>query len=81
VALNQSDFTSCVSVVDPPCVRRLYNIGNYTPAIVDGSNRIGVWVLLRPGTFLNRLTLQFAGLAISTYGRGRMFLAVLLVLH
>ncbi|KAJ7826871.1 tripeptidyl peptidase A [Mycena olivaceomarginata] len=42
VALNQSDFTSCVSVVDPPCVRRLYNIGNYTPAIVDGSNRIGV---------------------------------------
>ncbi|KAJ7893410.1 tripeptidyl peptidase A [Mycena olivaceomarginata] len=42
VALNQSDFTSCVSIVDPPCVLRMYNIGNYTPAIVDGSNRIGV---------------------------------------
>ncbi|KAJ6611489.1 tripeptidyl peptidase A [Mycena sp. CBHHK59/15] len=41
VALNQSDFTSCVSIVDPPCVRRLYNIGNYTP---DASlnNHIGV---------------------------------------
>ncbi|KAF7350862.1 Tripeptidyl peptidase A [Mycena sanguinolenta] len=42
VALNQSDFTSCVSVVDPPCVRKLYNIGNYTPAVTDGGNRIGV---------------------------------------
>ncbi|KAJ7292722.1 tripeptidyl peptidase A [Mycena rebaudengoi] len=37
----QSDFESCVDVVDPPCVRKLYNIGNYTP---DASlnNRIGV---------------------------------------
>ncbi|KAJ6497373.1 tripeptidyl peptidase A [Mycena sanguinolenta] len=42
VALNQSDFTSCVSIVDPPCVRKLYNIGNYTPAVTDGGNRIGV---------------------------------------
>ncbi|KAF7362509.1 Tripeptidyl peptidase A [Mycena venus] len=40
--LNQSDFESCVSVVDPPCVRKLYNIGNYTPEVVDGRNRIGV---------------------------------------
>ncbi|KAJ7465954.1 tripeptidyl peptidase A [Mycena latifolia] len=41
VVLNQSDFTSCVSIVDPPCVRKLYNIGNYTPdASLD--NRIGV---------------------------------------
>ncbi|KAJ7163455.1 tripeptidyl peptidase A [Mycena crocata] len=41
VVLNQSDFPSCVAVVDPPCVRKLYNIGNYTP---DASlkNRIGV---------------------------------------
>ncbi|KAF8178368.1 peptidase S8/S53 domain-containing protein [Mycena galopus ATCC 62051] len=40
--LNQSDFESCVSVVDPPCVRKLYNIGNYTPEVRDGRNRIGV---------------------------------------
>ncbi|KAJ7503166.1 tripeptidyl peptidase A [Mycena galericulata] len=41
VALNQSDFISCFSVVDPPCVRKLYNVGNYTP---DASlpNHIGV---------------------------------------
>ncbi|KAJ7796535.1 peptidase S8/S53 domain-containing protein [Mycena olivaceomarginata] len=31
VALNQSDFTSCCTTLE-----------NYTPAIVDGSNRIGV---------------------------------------
>ncbi|KAJ7810822.1 subtilisin-like protein [Mycena leptocephala] len=43
VALNQSDFPSCVRVVDPPCVRKLYNIGNYTPAVsVHKNNRIGV---------------------------------------
>ncbi|KAJ6452383.1 tripeptidyl peptidase A [Mycena vitilis] len=42
VALNQSDFTSCVSVVDPPCIRRLYNIGNYTADPSTGNNRIGV---------------------------------------
>ncbi|KAJ7146911.1 peptidase S8/S53 domain-containing protein [Mycena epipterygia] len=38
---QQSDFTSCVSIVDPPCVRKLFNIGNYTP---DASlnNHIGV---------------------------------------
>ncbi|KAF8188541.1 tripeptidyl peptidase Sed3 [Mycena galopus ATCC 62051] len=40
--LNQSDFESCVSVVDPPCVRKLYNIGNYTPEVLDGRNHIGV---------------------------------------
>jgi tripeptidyl-peptidase-1 len=46
VALNQSDFPSCVRVVDPPCVRKLYNIGNYTPAVsVHKNNRIGVSVL------------------------------------
>ncbi|KAJ7292723.1 tripeptidyl peptidase A [Mycena rebaudengoi] len=41
VQLNQSDFKSCIDIVDPPCVRKLYNIGNYTP---DASlnNRIGV---------------------------------------
>ncbi|KAF7289272.1 Tripeptidyl peptidase A [Mycena indigotica] len=43
VVLNQSDFTSCVSVIDPPCVRKMYNIGNYTPqAVAKGGNRIGV---------------------------------------
>ncbi|KAJ7252395.1 peptidase S8/S53 domain-containing protein [Mycena haematopus] len=42
VALNQSDFTSCVDIADPPCVRKMYNIGNYTPEVVDGRNRIGV---------------------------------------
>ncbi|KAJ7676810.1 tripeptidyl peptidase A [Mycena polygramma] len=42
VALNQSDFTSCVSVADPPCIRRLYNIGNYTANLSTGNNRIGV---------------------------------------
>ncbi|KAJ7658518.1 peptidase S8/S53 domain-containing protein [Mycena rosella] len=41
VVLNQSDFTSCVSVVDPPCVRKLFNIGNYTPDATL-NNRIGV---------------------------------------
>ncbi|KAJ7188899.1 tripeptidyl peptidase A, partial [Mycena filopes] len=40
-ALNQSDFTSCVQIVDPPCARKLYNIGNYTAA-ARGNNRIGV---------------------------------------
>ncbi|KAJ7750059.1 tripeptidyl peptidase A [Mycena maculata] len=41
VGLNQSDFTSCVNVIDPPRVRNIYNIGNYTP---DASlnNHIGV---------------------------------------
>ncbi|KAJ7503167.1 tripeptidyl peptidase A [Mycena galericulata] len=41
VGLNQSNFISCFSIVDPPCVRKLYNVGNYTP---DASlpNHIGV---------------------------------------
>ncbi|KAJ7496654.1 tripeptidyl peptidase A [Mycena latifolia] len=41
VALSQSDSPSCVKVVDPPCLRKMFNIGNYTP---DASlnNRIGV---------------------------------------
>lgn len=47
VALNQSDFSSCgedpsrPSVIDPPCVRKLFNIGNYS---ADGNlpNGIGV---------------------------------------
>ncbi|KAJ7646048.1 tripeptidyl peptidase A [Mycena polygramma] len=42
VPLNQSDFTSCVSVSDPPCIRRLYNIGNYTADVSKGNNSIGV---------------------------------------
>ncbi|KAK7057801.1 Tripeptidyl peptidase A [Favolaschia claudopus] len=43
VVLNQSDFTSCVSVADPPCIRRLYNIGDYKPKIIDEKkNHIGV---------------------------------------
>ncbi|KAJ7033466.1 subtilisin-like protein [Mycena alexandri] len=43
VALNQSDFASCVDIIDPPCVRKLYNIGNYTAdAATKGNNRIGV---------------------------------------
>ncbi|KAJ7072886.1 subtilisin-like protein [Mycena amicta] len=43
VVLNQSDFTSCVTIIDPPCVRKMYNIGNYTPqALEKGGNRIGV---------------------------------------
>ncbi|KAJ7189013.1 tripeptidyl peptidase A [Mycena filopes] len=44
VQLNQSDFKSCVDIVDPPCVRKLFNIGNYTadPAAAKGSNHIGV---------------------------------------
>ncbi|KAJ7647839.1 tripeptidyl peptidase A [Roridomyces roridus] len=39
--LNQSDFISCVTIMDPPCVRSVYNIGNYTP---DASlpNHLGV---------------------------------------
>ncbi|KAJ6483851.1 tripeptidyl peptidase A [Mycena vitilis] len=42
VQLNQSDFTSCVSVADPPCIRRLFNIGNYTADVSTGNNSIGV---------------------------------------
>ncbi|KAK7057811.1 Tripeptidyl peptidase A [Favolaschia claudopus] len=43
VPLNQSNFESCVSVADPPCVRRLYNIGDYKPKIIDETkNHIGV---------------------------------------
>ncbi|KAJ7198545.1 peptidase S8/S53 domain-containing protein, partial [Mycena pura] len=43
VALNQSDFPSCIAIIDPPCVREIYNIGNYTPqALHLGRNRIGV---------------------------------------
>ncbi|KAJ7032705.1 subtilisin-like protein [Mycena alexandri] len=42
VVLNQSDFVSCQSIVDPPCNRKLYNIGNYTAAATKGNNRIGV---------------------------------------
>ncbi|KAJ7189045.1 tripeptidyl peptidase A [Mycena filopes] len=46
VQLNQSDFRSCVDIVDPPCVRKLFNIGNYTAdpaaAAKKGSNHIGV---------------------------------------
>ncbi|KAF7290096.1 Tripeptidyl peptidase A [Mycena chlorophos] len=54
--LNQSDFISCWSVIDPPCVRELFNIGNYTPQAVEkGGNRIGaagyteIWA--RPDSF------------------------------
>ncbi|KAJ7744658.1 peptidase S8/S53 domain-containing protein [Mycena metata] len=43
VALNQSDFVSCVDIIDPPCVRKVYNIGNYSAdAATKGNNRIGV---------------------------------------
>nr|GAT51485.1 tripeptidyl peptidase A [Mycena chlorophos] len=43
VPFNQSDFVSCYSVIDPPCVREIFNIGNYTPqAVHKGGNRIGV---------------------------------------
>ncbi|KAJ6488213.1 subtilisin-like protein [Mycena vitilis] len=43
VALNQSEFVSCVNITDPPCIRRLYNIGSYTAdAAVVGNNHIGV---------------------------------------
>ncbi|KAJ6593147.1 peptidase S8/S53 domain-containing protein [Mycena capillaripes] len=59
VVLNQSDFTSCVSIVDPPCVRKLYNIGNYTADVSNGNNRIGVAGYLdiwaRPDSFKSYL--------------------------
>ncbi|KAF7290075.1 Tripeptidyl peptidase A [Mycena chlorophos] len=43
VPFNQSDFASCVNITDPPCVRQIFNIGNYTPqAVHKGGNRIGV---------------------------------------
>ncbi|KAJ6593294.1 peptidase S8/S53 domain-containing protein [Mycena capillaripes] len=52
---SQSDFTSCVNVTDPPCVRKLYNIGNYTPRGSIKNNRIGVagflHVWARPDSF------------------------------
>jgi tripeptidyl-peptidase-1 len=60
VALNQSDFPSCVAVADPPCVRKLYNIGNYTPAVsVHKNNHIGVSVLFLSPFF--KLTLYRQG--------------------
>ncbi|KAJ6491657.1 peptidase S8/S53 domain-containing protein [Mycena vitilis] len=42
--LNQSDYISCVNVTDPPCVRQLYNLGDYKPDVtLNGSeNHIGV---------------------------------------
>ncbi|KAJ7655598.1 tripeptidyl peptidase A [Mycena polygramma] len=42
--LNQSDYISCVNVTDPPCVRQLYNVGDYKPELSSNGveNRIGV---------------------------------------
>ncbi|KAJ7645996.1 tripeptidyl peptidase A [Mycena polygramma] len=46
VALNQSDFVSCVNITDPPCIRRLYNIGNYT---ADAAGYLNIWA--KPDSF------------------------------
>lgn len=75
VALNQSDFKSCVDIVDPPCARKLYNIGNYTAnASTEGNNRIGVFVLFH--CQLSRdidVMISSTGLGILTFGLDRTF--------